>query len=121
MQEFEVVFYDKPDGSKPALEFVLGLNTKMRAKMFRTIAMLEKNGNKLREPASKPLGDGIMELRAKVGTDISRVLYFFVVGRKVVLTHGFVKKTQKTPPEEIDLAKRYRAEYMSRKESDKDE
>lgn len=100
---------------------MLGLNTKMRAKMFRTIEMLEKNGNKLREPASKPLGDGIMELRAKVGTDISRVLYFFVVGRKVVLTHGFVKKTQKTPPEEIDLAKRYRAEYMSRKESDKDE
>ena len=109
------------NSAKPALEFVLGLNTKMRAKMFRTIEMLEKNGNKLREPASKPLGDGIMELRAKVGTDISRVLYFFVVGRKVVLTHGFVKKTQKTPPEEIDLAKRYRAEYMSRKESDKDE
>ena len=40
-----MVFYDKPDGSKPALEFVLVLNTKMRAKMFRTIEMLEKNGN----------------------------------------------------------------------------
>ncbi len=57
----------------------------------------------------------------KVGTDISHILYFFVVRRKAVLTHGFVKKTQKTPPEEIDLAKRSRAEYMSRKESDKDE
>ncbi len=76
MQEFEVVFYDKPDGSKPALEFVLGLNTKMRAKMFRTIEMLEKNGNKLRKPASKPLGDGIMELRAKVGL-IYRVCFTF--------------------------------------------
>ena len=47
MQDFEVVFYDRPDGSKPALEFVLGLDTKMRAKMFRTIEMLEKNGNEL--------------------------------------------------------------------------
>ena len=61
-----------------------------------------------------------MELRAKVGTDISRVLYFFVVGKKAVLTHGFIKKSQKTPPGEIDRAKRYRAEYLSRKENNDD-
>ena len=46
------------------------------------------------------------ELRAKVGSDISRVLYFFVVGRTVVLTNGFIKKTQKTPSAEIEKAKR---------------
>ncbi len=52
-----------------------------------------------------------------MGSDISRVLYFFVVGRKIILTSGFVKKTQKTPPGEIDRAKRYRADHMSREEA----
>ena len=120
MEEFEIVFYDKPDGTEPAKEFLLGLDVKMRAKMFRTIEMLKKNGNNLREPESKALGDGIMELRAKVGSDISRVLYFFVVGQKVILTNGFIKKSTKTPKSEIELARKYRAEYLGRKELQND-
>ena len=67
-------------------------------------------------PYSEELEDGIFELRAKVGSDISRVLYFFVVGRKIILTNGFIKKTQKTPKSEIELAKKYRADYLSREE-----
>ena len=81
----------------------------------------KKNGSKLREPTSKPLDDGIMELRAKVGSDISRVLYFFVVGNKAVLTNGFIKKTQKTPRAEIEIAKKYKNDYLSRKEGKTDE
>lgn len=115
--EFEIIFYDKADGSEPAKDFILSLDTKMRAKMFRAIELLRDKGNDLREPDSKSLGDGIMELRAKVGSDISRVLYFFIVGRKVVLTNGFIKKSQKTPKAEIELAKRYREEYLNRKEN----
>ena len=85
--------------------------------MLRTVELLSNNGPELREPSSKSLGDGIFELRAKVGSDISRVLYFFIVGHSVILTNGFVKKTQKTPVSEIDRAKRYRAEFLSRKEN----
>ena len=114
MEEFEIIFYEDADGTEPAKEFILNLDVKMRAKMIRTIEMLKKNGNKLREPESKPLDDGIMELRAKVGSDISRVLYFFIIGKKAVLTNGFIKKTQKTPRLEIKRAKRYRADYLSR-------
>lgn len=116
MQDFDIIFYDKPDGTEPVKEFLDSLDVKMRAKMLRTIVMLQKNGYELREPYSKALNDGIIELRAKVGSDISRVLYFFVVGRKVVLTNGFIKKAQKTPKEELERAKRYKAEYLSRKE-----
>ena len=47
---------------------------------------------------------------------ITRVLYFFYIGKRIVLTNGFIKKTQKTPPEEIALAKKYRADYLERKE-----
>ena len=121
MQEFEfdVKFYDKTDGTKPAKEFILELTPKMRAKMLRMVDMLEINGAELREPYSKHLDDGIFELRAKIGSNISRVLYFFVIGRKAILTHGFIKKTQKTPPSEIERAKNYRTEYLNRKERQK--
>lgn len=117
VQEYEVIFYDKADGTEPAKDFILGLDKKMRAKMLRTISLLADNGPDLREPCSKPLGDGIFELRAKVGSDISRVLYFFIVGRRVILTNGFIKKTQKTPPAELERAKRYRADYLGREEN----
>jgi len=112
-----VEFYNTEDGSKPAKDFVLELSKKMRAKVYRAIDMLEENGSDLREPYSKHLNDGIFELRAQIGSDVSRVLYFFMVGKRAILTHGFIKKTQKTPPSEIDRAKKYRAEYMNREEN----
>ena len=114
---FDAKFYDKPDGTKPARDFILGLPVKMRAKITRTIAMLEAGGTDLREPHSKHLDDGIFELRAKVGSDITRVLYFFIIGRRIILTHGFVKKTDKTPLSEINRAKQYRHEFLSREEN----
>lgn len=117
MNEFEVIFYSKSDGTEPAREFLDSLDIKMKAKMLRIISMLQVNGYELREPYSKPLNEGILELRAKTGSDVSRVLYFFVTGRKAVLTNGFVKKTQKIPKEELERAKRYRADYLSRKEN----
>ena len=116
MQKYKIFFYDLPDGSEPVKEFLDSLDVKMRAKMLWTIQLLEVNGVELREPYSKALEDGIFELRAKVGSDISRVLYFFVVGHKVILTNGFIKKSTKTPSGEKEKAKRYRAEYLSRKE-----
>ena len=113
---YSVEYYEREDGSKPAEEFILSQNNKMQAKLFMTLEFLEERGPALREPYSKPLGDGIFEVRAKVGSDISRVLYFFVIGKRIILTNGFVKKTQKTPSSEIERAKRYRADYHSRKE-----
>ena len=116
-EPFQVFFYDRPDGKEPAKEFLLSLDKKMRAKMLRTVELLSQNGYALREPLSKPLGDGIFELRAQVGSDISRVLYFFFIGRKIILTNGFIKKTQKTPAAEIERAKKYRAEFLHREEA----
>ena len=89
----------------------------MRAKMADTISILQDNGYEPREPYSKHLSEGIFELRAKVGSDITRVLYFFYVDRHIILTNGFIKKTQKTPPKEIERAKKYRADYLRRRES----
>jgi phage-related protein len=117
MQEFEIVFYKTDTGESPVEDFLDSLNDKMRAKMLMSIRIIRENGYQTRMPYSEELEDGIFELRAKVGTDISRVLYFFMIGRKVILTNGFIKKTQKTPHEEIERAKKYRADYLSREES----
>lgn len=119
MPNFEVEFYEKENGDQPAKEFLLSLDKKMRAKMVDTISILQDNGYELREPYSKHLSEGIFELRAKFGSDISRVLYFFYVDRHIILTNGFIKKTQKTPTGEIEKAKKYRADYLSRRESTK--
>ena len=116
MQEFEIVFYKNNKGEKPVEDFLDSLNDKMRAKMLLSIRIVREKGYQTRMPYSEELEDGIFELRAKVGSDISRVLYFFVVGRKIILTNGFIKKTQKTPKSEIELAKKYRADYLSREE-----
>jgi phage-related protein len=121
MSEFEIIFYEKEDGTMPAQDFLDSLDDKMRAKMILTVDMLKNKGNRLREPYSKPLDDGIMELRAVVGTNISRVLYFFVVGQKVILTNGFIKKTQKTPKKEITLAQKYREDYIARERKKQEE
>lgn len=95
MAEFEVEFYETTDGDKPAKDFLISLDNKMRAKMASMISLLQENGYNLREPYSKHLSEGIFELRAKVGSDITRVMYFFYIDRRVILTNGFVKKTKK--------------------------
>ena len=78
------------------------------------MALLEEKGTELRLPYSRHLDDGIFELRTIQGKNIIRNLYFFFVGSKIIMTHGFKKKTNKTPPEEIDRAKEYRKVYQAK-------
>ena len=114
MTKFEVIFYEKENGDCPTEEFMNSLDIKMRAKMIGLLELLEEKGTQLREPYSKMIEDGIFEIRCKVGSNISRVLYFFYFEGKIILTNGFIKKTQKTPTEEIKLAKKYRADFKER-------
>ena len=88
----------------------------MQAKIFKNLELLEIRGNELREPFSKHIEDGIFEIRNKVGNDITGIFYFFVIEQKIILTNGFIKKTQKTPKAEIALAKKYRNDYLNREE-----
>ena len=113
-ENYEAIFYDLPDGTEPALEFIKSLDIKMRAKIEKSIFLLQQVGPELRLPYSEYLEDGIFEIRAKQGSNITRVLYFFFVGKKIILTNGFVKKTRKTPKEQLALAKKYRADYKLR-------
>lgn len=116
MTKFEVILYEKANGECPVEEFITSLDMKMQAKMIGLLELLEEKGNQLREPYSKSIDDGIFELRCKVGNNITRILYFFYYEGKIVLTNGFVKKTQKTPAEEIKLAKERRSDFKERME-----
>ena len=99
-----------------AKDFILSLDEKLRAKTLWNINLLAKVGTALRGPESSKLDDGIFEIRTIVGTNLTRVLYFFCIGKKAVLTNGFVKKTQKTPKREIEKAKSYRDDFLKRNE-----
>jgi phage-related protein len=112
--EFKVEFYETSDGKCPFLDFLSTLDVKLRAKVFRDLGLLQKNGNDLGMPFSKFLDDGIFELRTKLGSNNVRVLYFFIYGKTIIVTNGFKKKTQKTPIGEIQLAQKYRNEYVLR-------
>ena len=91
VEKFAAEFYTKTDGEKPAKEFILSLDNKMRAKLLGIIDVLEEKGPLLREPYSKSLGDGIFEIRGQLGRDISRVLFFFYYNKRIILTNGFIK------------------------------
>ncbi len=120
MEEYEIIFFKKTNGEIPVQEFLDSLDVKMRSKMLTEIDKLRKKGNTLRRPDSKHLADGIFELRAIRGGNISRVLFFFIFERQIVLTNGFIKKTRKTPKSEIERASRYRNEYLDRIENGKE-
>jgi phage-related protein len=115
---FNVEYYQLPNGKKPVEEFIDSLSVKMRAKALGSIEILAEFGNALREPYSHALGNGLFELRIAFAGDITRLFYFFLVGNKIVLTSGFVKKTRRTPPSEIARALSYKADHERRMRED---
>lgn len=115
---YDIELYELPNGKKPVAEFIKSLNVKMRVKAIDSISLLEEYGPKLREPYSKSVGDGLFELRIRFASDITRIFYFFFVDNKIVLTNGFVKKTQKIPAGELVKAKNYKADYERRHSRD---
>lgn len=111
---FKIETYQLESGESPVEDFIRGLDKKMQAKALATIDILAEYGNRLREPYSKSMGDGLFELRIKFASDITRIFYFFIVDNKIILTNGFVKKTAKTPRGEIALARKYKQDYERR-------
>lgn len=106
------------NGRMPVQEFLDELkrkNKRLLATVLQDILHLEKFGPVLTMPDVRAMGDGLYELRSRSGSDISRVFYFFYVGDQIILTNGFVKKTQKTPAGELEKARRYKKEYEGRK------
>lgn len=115
-----ITWYRTARGDAPVEEYLDALDAKLRSKTLRSLALLKEYGMKLREPESKHLQRGIYELRSSFGSETGRVLYFFMQGDTAVVTHGFKKKTRKTPRKEIARALSMRADYLERAEGCED-
>lgn len=70
------------------------------------VELLAEHGPSLRLPHSRAFGDGLFELRPRGRSGIGRAFYCFLVGRRVVVVHAFIKKTQQTPDRELKLARK---------------
>lgn len=71
----------------------------------RLIELLMEHGPNLRLPHSRSMGEGLFELRPRGRSGIGRAMYCFLVGKRVVVVHAFVKKTQQTPDQDLKLAR----------------
>jgi len=111
---WNIIYYTRENGTIPVQELISSLPAKFGAKILFAIDLLEQRGISLREPYVKQMDGKLWELRIKFSSDISRILYFVPQGKDIVLLHGFVKKTQKTPAREIETARRFMADYQRR-------
>lgn len=112
--EFEIIFYTKDNGKVPVAEFLDNLellNEELWAKAIIKIDLLAEFGFKLTEPHVKFIKNGVYELRIKFDNNHTRIFYFFAKGKKIILTNGFIKKTNKTPSKEIKIAVDYKNNY----------
>ncbi len=110
---YEVIFYRDTAGRSPVEEFMNSLLPRVRAKFLKWTLLLEEKGPDLPRPYADILQGKIRELRLKFGSDQYRFLYFFC-GKKIVLTHGFAKKTDRVPEEEIERAGRMMNDFLFR-------
>jgi len=90
-----VDYYETKNGNIPAHEFIKSLPVKLEAKAYWEIGLLEQFGTNLTMPYSRFIRDGLYELRIQQAGSKIRIFYFFFVGKKIILTNGFIKKTKK--------------------------
>lgn len=90
--------------------FVLGLPSGLLARYLRLTDMMLEFGPNLGMPHTQPLNDGLFELRVKAKEGIARVFYCTLAGQRIIMLHGFIKKSQKIPPKELKLARQRLAE-----------
>lgn len=110
----DVEFYKTAAGREVVAEFLDTLPPKDMAKVFRDIDLLAEFAPDLHEPYTKHIDGPIWELRSKFSSNSYRIFYFIWRDNKLILLHGFTKKTQKTPPREIQTAKTHFADYEAR-------
>jgi phage-related protein len=82
----------------------------IRASYTRLTELLEEFGLDLRMPHSRAMGGGLFELRPRGREGIARVFYCMKVGKRIIILHSFIKKTQETPKRQLDIARRRQKE-----------
>lgn len=106
----KVVFFETDTGHEPVREWLKELS-KEDCKVIGTEILTMQYAWPVGKPLVDNLGDGIWEVRSRLDNRIARTL-FAMVNQEMVLLHGFIKKQQTTPQDELDLAKKRKKQYL---------
>ena len=96
---WSIDFYDGVEDA------IVDMPPRMQARMLRLLELMGEHGANLGAPHTTPMGDGLFEVRAKAKEGIGRALFCYMKGEHIYILHAFVKKSQKTPKKDLDLAK----------------
>ena len=116
--EFAVEFYESEGGQCPVRDFLLEMKGRDPNDFAAVMAGIEKLRQRRyhREPLTKSLGDGLFELR-HVGKLNTRVLWFFVKGRRIVAVHGIRNKGRAIPLRALETARTRMRDWIERNET----
>jgi phage-related protein len=110
----EIIFYATDFGDQPVHEFLAKLDPAARAKLVRTLELLRTQRIVPAKFWKKMSGSDLWEVRTEYAGNIYRVLAAFAKGNRVILLHGFQKKSQKTPRQDMEIAQQRQKRYFQR-------
>jgi phage-related protein len=114
-----VIFYKTADGKCPVKDFLNSLSGKVAQKITWVLRLLEDLEVIPSSYFKKLVGtEEIWECRVQFGSNAYRIFCFFLGNSVVVLTHGYVKKSQRTSKQEIERAEVYRRDFLKRRKKD---
>ncbi|MBU4371972.1 MAG: type II toxin-antitoxin system RelE/ParE family toxin [Proteobacteria bacterium] len=93
---------------------IMALPKGIQGRYIHMAKRMTEYGPNPKEPHTKALGDGLFEMRMKSKEGIARVMYCAVLGRRIVMLHGFIKKSLQTPPNELETARKRMKEVVIR-------
>ncbi len=102
--EWSILYYETQEGQCPVKDFIDIQTNRNQAKIMAWLSILSERGPQLPRPYADFLIDGIHELRIKLSGHQYRVFYFFCYQNVIVMTHAFLKHTDKVPTSEINRA-----------------
>ena len=100
--------------NKELQSLILDMSAELQARYIHYTDRMERYGANLGMPHTRAMGEGLFELRLRGEANIARVFYCTLAGKRIVMLHAFIKKTQKTPASELEIARRRMAEVKKR-------
>ncbi len=116
-ERLQGVYYRTSNGTCPVEEWLNKQSDKVQAKMFKYMEHLETYWDQGGFTFIRSLGDGLFEIKTKVDDKWPRLIYFYYDKGRIVYLHGFLKKQNRTPRREIDIAKRRRNDFCKQEEN----
>ena len=114
MKRIEAIFFRTAAGGEPVRDWIKALTPVEDRKQVGVDIKTVEFGWPLGMPVCRALGDGLYEVRSSLsGNRIARVLFYVDAGSRMVLLHGFIKKTQRTPQSDLELARKHKALHES--------